>query len=784
MSFPDRFDAMRARWHEILTGGETQSGGKYTADKIEDITHTALTYWSSIRQHAETKSLWDDLDNPLGEKNAHESFRRIEAMALAYCTDGSSLQHSSSLKKSIADALEWMYAHCYNEHSQLGQQWFFKMGIPLTINNLLVMLHDELPGQLQDKLMKAVAAFSTDTSYHGVSTACNRIWRCMVVVVHGILAKDAERIAFGVKELTDPSGCVFGYAEKGDGYYKDGSFIQHKYYAYTGGYGKDSLHVLAHLLYLIHNSPWSLDPKQAGNVYRWIYDSYEPFLYKGQMMDMTRGREISREEGSAYHAGHLIMQGILLLSKIATDKDAELCRSMLKHWIVSETGVSFYSHATVYMIKEAKRIVEDSSLAPRGEPEGHKAFRAMDQVVHMRGGYRFGISMCSDRTGNFESINYENLKAWHTGDGMTFLYNDDLLQYDDHYMTTIDWKRLPGTTVDSDAFADDSASAWNTQNKEVFFNTGGWTGGTAVQGRYGVCGMRLMAEGTDLDAKKSWFMFDDEIVCLGSGIGSHGAGRIETVVENRKINTGGAAVMTVDGEAYETRQPLCQMLQSPRWGHLRVNETDTGYAFPSGGKLEVRLEERTGSWQELNKWYGSGTRHSRQYASLTLHHGVHPADGEYSYIMLPNKTREETEAYCRRPAVAILEDSPLVHAVKHETLHIIGANFWEDAENGARETAGRAGGMTTSSAGIACDRKASVMLSVSAGVMEVAVADPTHRNNGSIRLELDFPAEGIIMADPGIEVESLSPFIRLAVHVGGAKGASFHALFRMVTQDI
>ena len=42
-------------------------------------------------------------------------------------------------------------------------------------------------------------------------------------------------------------------------------------------------------------------------------------------------------------------------------------------------------------------------------------------------------------------------------------------------------------------------------------------------------------------AEKSYFMFDDEIVCLGAGIQNSGSDApVITTVENRKLNSGGS----------------------------------------------------------------------------------------------------------------------------------------------------------------------------------------------------------------------------------------------------
>ena len=52
-------------------------------------------------------------------------------------------------------------------------------------------------------------------------------------------------------------------------------------------------------------------------------------------------------------------------------------------------------------------------------------------------GFALGIAMSSNRIENYETINGENLCAWYTGDGMTYLYDNDLAQYSDSFWPTV-----------------------------------------------------------------------------------------------------------------------------------------------------------------------------------------------------------------------------------------------------------------------------------------------------------------------------------------------------------
>src|SRR5208283_3353959 len=213
------------------------------------------------------------------------------------------------------------------------------------------------------------------------------------------------------------------------------------------------------------------------------------------------------------------------------------------------------------------------------------------------------------------SIHGENVSGWHTGEGMLYLYNSDLTQFDDDFWPTVDPRRLPGTTVDVTQ-AREPASG----QSEAPATT--WVGGASL-GAYGAAGMQLRAWGSTLTAKKSWFMFDREVVCLGSDICSTDSRPIETVVENRLLHGGGDQTLTVEG-------------------------ADIGYFFPAPVRLYGLREERSGVWNETT------TTVSRNYLTLWLSHGTNPAGATYSYVLLPGYSAAQVSDYARHPRVEVL----------------------------------------------------------------------------------------------------------------------------------
>nr|WP_254075428.1 polysaccharide lyase beta-sandwich domain-containing protein [Paenibacillus tritici] len=127
-------------------------------------------------------------------------------------------------------------------------------------------------------------------------------------------------------------------------------------------------------------------------------------------------------------------------------------------------------------------------------------------------------------------------------------------------------------------------------------------------------------------------------------------------------------------------------------------------------------------------------------------------------MILPNASRQATEAYADSPDVTILANSPAVQAVRENTLNVAGYNFWTDT--------------LTSAGGVTSNKPASVLIrnNADAGTIKLAVSDPTLENQGYIELELDTEAAGILSKDDRIEVTQLSPKLKLKIHTAGTLG--------------
>ena len=773
----DEYDSLRAKWQTQLTGGS----GIDTADadiaaQIGTIASKGQGYWSTLQTAAGRSALWSDLADWSVSSTITASYARLDAMAQAYATSGSSLQGNAALAADIVAGLDWMYAHHYGPSvSENSNWWDWEIGSPQTLNDIMVLMYDQLSATQIANYTGAIDKFCPDPTMRTgttiVETGANRLDKAAVVAVRGVLGKSDTKLRQGRDAISQ----VFPYVSSGDGFYADGSFVQHSSIAYTGSYGLVLIGDVARLFYLLNGSTWAVTDANAGNVYLWATQAFKPMVYQGAVFESVRGRAISREPTAlAFTTGHDAGRSLTatlgrLANGLPASQSAAL-KSTVKHWMQRDTTyANYFANLGLYDIANLKAILNDSSVVPDPEQIQTHIFAGMDRALHNYHGYSFHVAMFSTRIAAFEYGNGENIKGWLTGAGMTYLYNNDLTQFDGNFWPTVNMARLPGITSDGSG-SGTPASFGN------YPNTQSWVGGSEVDDLHASAGMQFSLSkvtGTTLQGKKSWFMFGDKIIALGSGIANTDGRSVETIVENRKLNAAGNNALTINGSAMPTSAGWSSSPTGVQWAHLAGNVAgnDTGYYFPAAVTLNGLRESRSGTWQAINTG-GSTTPVSNTFLSLALSHGAGPSNGSYAYVLLPNYTAAQTAAFAAAPSVAILENSADAHAAKDTASGVIGVNFWNDISKTVSD--GAAPYLTS-------NKKASVTIVEAGGELHLGVSDPTQKNTGTISLEIQRSAWQLIAADPGVSVTQMSPTIKLSINVNAAGGKSFAARFALAT---
>lgn len=773
-----QFQKLREKWLGTLLGGELDTRNEAVNTYVKGLDEKAGKYWNAMIKGDDKSrtNLFTDLDMSyikgagaeakVHSGNVAETFYRLKDIAIAWATKGCKLYQNEEVKTELILALDFMNEFHYSSSDEktpvFGNWWHWEIGGPIAFLNTALILYEDLTPEQISRYAAAVNRFTNvcdrPSGYPGspAMTGANLIDKGMVVIQTGLLTNNKEKFNHVKKAYKT----VFQYVKTGDGFYEDGSFIQHQALAYMGGYGSSLYEKLSILFSVLSGTEFELTYEDHSEqlIFDMVFEGVEPFLYDGLCMDMVSGRDITRKTSNDKRRGAGIMDAMMLMGDAMPAEQQNRFNRMMKYFIGIDENYYYSSSTHIASLRKANQIMNDPSIEPRSEYVLHKLFAGMDKLVHRMPEFGFALSMHSSRTYGHELINDEGKRTWNVSDGMTYLYNRDRDQYGKGYWATVDPKRLAGTTTEYVTRPNGAGD----RTKNIY----SWVGGSSL-GNYGTAGMHYKTLGNSgstrsgTDAKKSWFMFDDEIVAVGSGITSTTGNYVETIIENRRLKEDGSNAVLIDGEAREIRDDGEERVSKgtkitgASWIHLEGNTpgSDIGYCFPKKADIMALKEKRTGNWNAQGTTVGEETN---QFATFWFEHGKKPSHADYSYVILPGKDAEETAQYSQKPDIEVLECREDAHAVREHTLGITAVNFWNNKK--------------TTAAGITSNQAASVTVQVQGDELSAGVADPTQENNGTIELSLPYTGGEIKVCDANIEVLQKAPFIKLSVKTAGLEG--------------
>lgn len=679
-SFAGSFALLRRNWRDVTAGARVDATAEPYKTRLATLGRTAARHRDAMTPTG--TSLWPDLAFPSFTRTP----ARLLAMARAYVLPGTGVTGDATLGAAVAAGIDHYRRHVYAAGADPdGNWWDWEIGVPKRLLDAAMLIGSHLTDEQSGALAEAVDHFVPECrldDYSGTSTGANRVDLCMVTLLRAVLGADPDKAALAVSALSP----VFSYVDEGDGFHRDGSFLQHTTIPYQGGYGAVLLTGVATMLAVLRGSPWQIDLGVRRTVFDLVEKSFAPFVHDGFCMDLVRGRGIGREPYGDHRRGREIAAAILLLGEAAPAPERIRWQGMVKGWAVRDRGKPMLEAALNGDLGFHARlavIMDDDTITAASEPVGHRLFASSARAVHRGPGWCAALSMASSRVAHYEYGNGENRRGWHTGSGMLYWWAGEGHgdQYSDGFWQTVDPYRLPGTTVSTRRLPDGAGEEWGGTCPPAR-----WVGG-ATDGTYAMVGQHLYGFESSLEAFKSWLFVDDAVICLGAGITCADGVPVETVVDNRRTD----ATLTVD--------------QAAGWAHL---DGHGGYVLParSGSGPLRRLREQRG---------GEGSV-AQEYVTLWLDHGVDPASAAYVYLLLPGASLARTRARAAESGwLRVLANTDRRQAVRVPSLGITAVNFWN---------AGAVGGLTA-------DGPCAVLVrEIGDGTATLTVSDPRRDLSG------------------------------------------------------
>ena len=715
------------KWQEFLIGlPNSDSQIKMTDEEIKKVVSfnekNADGYYSDINLSKDRKSIFKSFENMKSGVDVLKQYDGLVKIVKAYSTPGTKYYKKEEIKTQVIDALDWLYDNAYHENlPELGNWWQWEIGIPKKLNEILAIMYDEVPKDKKIKYLKASqyfqpyakwSAFSPSASYSSaphkrISTGGNRIDTSLICFIRGVLMEDRTQILDGLNSVAEVGKIV---TEK-DGFYKDGSFVQHDNVAYNGTYATVLFDGLGMILELIDGTEFKIESPEINNIYDSILKGYSYLMINGGVNDSVSGRSISRDNSSEIERGRDLVSSITLLSSKAPKEYRNDLYSMIKKIVLDNNFYSVIKKESKPKIKNIlENIMADENIKPL-KVEGTKIFGAMDRAVYTNSKEgKVVLSMHSNRIANYETMNEENLKGWYTGDGMTYIYGKDSSSFVE-FWPTVDMYHLSGVTNSINKMENKAGE----RREKPIVSPKKFVGGVET-GDVAFVGMDFISWNNKTTAKKSWLMIDGAVLALGSNITSTD-GEIHTTIDNRILKKG---KIYIDGKELNKNSTI----KDPKNLTINFNENypdeNIGYKIINSPELNINFTENKGSWKNIG-----GTLDKeivKQYFSVYLNHGKDPKDETYAYVILPMFSKDEVENYdTSRFKIEKLDDK--AHIVRDAKTDIVAINFWNAGENEFE--------------GIKTKYPLSIIKDEKDGTLKLYVSDPTQAQNENVSLEIN-----------------------------------------------
>jgi hypothetical protein len=687
------------------TGADADRTDPVVAASLPDVERSASRALGSMRPDGS----WSDIDysaSPDQEARLSRHLGRIETLARGFRTPRQSLCGSPDIAPAIEKALIFIHPLVGQDCAKPGNWWYWQIAMPGTLGRTLLLMEGHLsPATVADveatmryllmedeldpprpsqggywhrTLLPVTGPTAKNTGLHAGQ---NRIWVAMNHLYLALLTNDRRRA--GVARDAFVAECQ---VQKGEGIKEDFSFHQHGPLLYTGGYGRGFSEDVAQYIWITRGTRYQLPEAGLDTFARYVLDGAVWCIFENYYDPSVRGREITR--GNDRPMG--VPLSLLVLSNVPNPRREEAIG----------LAKSFHRTNPSYRMSTASlwSAIKDAPI-PASLPAGHRHYWESDYTVHRQPSFFASLRMFSDRTKAAELIDGEGLASWHQSDGLlwVFLHGGDYVTHD--VMATMDWLRLPGTTVERKQLK--PAEGYDTRPRSA---KRAFVGGVFTD-THGASAMELAAAASPLTAKKSWFFFDDEIVCLGSDIECPSSNTVETIVNQRTL-TDAAAPLTVDGRVKPSSLPWSEEMSEAKWAHCE----GIGYSFLEPQRVMAKREMQTGSWGALSETQ-KDTARSNPFLTLWIDHGAHATGASYAYAILPGKTAAQTEAYAAANEATILAHDSRAHAVGQNRGKMVGVVFWEPGSVGI----------------VSADRACIAFYEETEDGLVLAVSDPTHQ---------------------------------------------------------
>lgn len=584
-------------------------------------------------------------------------------LATAYKQQSSAFYTDPVLKEIIVRGFKF-----WVDNDFFGDNWHNnQISTPTSLVELMLLVGDELPEDLVAKGQPIIGRAHMEAS--GARPSGDRI------VIAGILAKNLlfneDLSQFGEIIALIANEVKFSTGNRG---------MQHDYSFHhrvdrvnnttSYGYGKYA-NVFGEWSYYVAKTAYAFPVEKINH----LIDYYLDGIYKQMVYGVYA--DVSVQNRSITHK-----------SKFEPRDTLEIERLM---------------ESTDYRKEELETVIRLRNGEEKPLASFAKFFWQTEHFVFQRPDYYTTVRMFSTRNRNMEvPYNGPGKPTHHRADGTNYL----MMQGDEYHniWPVYDWQKISGTTI--------------VQKPELYPPTeiqkDGLTDfvGAVTDGNLGAVVFDFKSPHDLVSAKKSWFFFDREYVCLGAGIQT--MNRLPVVTTVNQVLLRSDVTLSRIGKV-DVLEEGDRELDAVDW----VHQDRIGYIFPETATVQISNQVEEGRWSDITDEKNvSDEIVQEKVFKLYFNHGERPDGASYQYIVVPNVSSDDLQETANSQRnIEILANTPDLQAVKHLTDEICQIAFYKAGEIAIAESTF----LSLSSQGM-------VMVSLSGNkILKMTVADPSRK---------------------------------------------------------
>lgn len=565
--------------------------------------------WPNIDYQCFFRTNWEPQDH----------LNRVRRMLTAYTYPESGLYGNQVLFRAIDKALR-----TWNSLKPTSFNWWYnEISAPKIMADILALL-EASPAKVHPSIPEGLM-YMMEQSDPRKWTGANKQDIAMHHMIRGCVLKNDSIVSTNVSEFFQPV-CITDF----EGIREDLSYQQHNNQLYIGGYGTVFVNNISQIAPLFVGTKFALNEEQTKLFSQFVRSTYLN-VFRSRYMDFgVCGRSVSRKK------------------TLDLGDYANLFKKMKQ---LDPANAKEYDDAAARFATKNPTI---------GRTNRNKFYYTSDYMLHNRKRYDFSVRAVSKRTCRSESGNGENQWGTYVSEGAT-----NIRVAGDEYVDIFpvwEWDKIPGTTVPGGEV--ENHNEWGVPGVAEFV-------GGVSDGMYGA--FTYAMNDYDTQAKKGWFLFDNEIVCLGAGIESGTERTVNTSVN--QCHLVGDVYMVDNGQMSKVGTGNNLKLDYKGW----IWHNKVAYYYPENVTMHLKNGDQSGRWSKVN-FNQSGDLVTMPVFNMWIEHGVKPQQGKYAYMVLPGIASPASLASYDLNTVQILGNTAEMQAVCHNKLDIVQAIFYTPGE--------------------------------------------------------------------------------------------------------